>query len=516
MESQQGKPNFHCINGSLIVLEQPVNKSKRRLDFLEPSRPICCLCQDHHTHVSSPKDWKNVDARRYLQSRGMSLDTAICRPCRQDVTRALADLTHVPRWEKGCGRSKTLCFVLNCSEPSIARARVGNSELRDIQFQSFPPPTPTPLCKHHYHVVYDTLQSRLHICRTCNRRLRGKDRPCPQPNVVEAYLREHTDFAMDISPTDRVCLTCYKSHLEILKQNYPTSTDEDLKSLVEGIRQNKGKDCDAISNAVNKILYDVGTMLLENQATLLPIICAKFHQYVREFAQDNVGVQESTELNSRRILCEIKAQYQHHVACVCKVRKYGTLVFRPTSDIHTLLTEALWKVKTLQEGKTGAKHQETPPSDIGNNSGTCTVSHINSLIHTQIRSYTLLNNYDELNVDEQIEKIEPQLWDAIHCMTKSTSEIRGSSKIYDPTSQAHHIKKIRCFFLLCVIMFVTDDRCSMPMHTLMTDFVDSQGGSSVLVRVLNRLGVCSSADTLSRFIQHRRSTCEHVNMTTEK
>ena len=39
---------------------------------------------------------------------------------------------------------------------------------------------------------------------------------------------------------------------------------------------------------------------------------------------------------------EITAKYQHHVIYVCKVRKYGTLVYRPTSlDIHALLSEAL-------------------------------------------------------------------------------------------------------------------------------------------------------------------------------
>ena len=102
----------------------------------------------------------------------------------------------------------------------------------------------------------------------------------------------------------------------------------------------------------------------------------------------------------------------------------------------------------------------------------------------------------ELNFDKQIAEIDPLLWTAIRCMTRSKSEIRGISKVHDPTSQIYHIKKIRCFFLLCVIMFITDDRCSMPLHTLMTDIVESQGGSCVLVKTLNRLGVCSSADTL--------------------
>ena len=43
------------------------------------------------------------------------------------------------------------------------------------------------------------------------------------------------------------------------------------------------------------------------------------------------------------------------------------------------------------------------------------------------------------------------------------------------------------------------------MHTLITDVIDSQGGSAMLIKILNRLGVCASADTLSRYIQHKRS-----------
>ena len=38
------------------------------------------------------------------------------------------------------------------------------------------------------------------------------------------------------------------------------------------------------------------------------------------------------------------------------------------------------------------------------------------------------------------------------------------------------------------------------------DVIDSQGESSLLIRVLNRLGVCASADTLSRFIQYKAIT----------
>ena len=52
-------------------------------------------------------------------------------------------------------------------------------------------------------------------------------------------------------------------------------------------------------------------------------------------------------------------------------------------------------------------------------------------------------------------------------------------------------------------MFCTNDRCYTPIHNLLTDIVDGLGGSTLLIKILNRLGICSSADTLARAIQFR-------------
>ena len=57
-------------------------------------------------------------------------------------------------------------------------------------------------------------------------------------------------------------------------------------------------------------------------------------------------------------------------------------------------------------------------------------------------------------------------------------------------------------YFLCVILFCTDDRCSYPMHTLTSDVIDRQGGSALLIRLLNRMKVCSSSDILARFINN--------------
>ena len=42
----------------------------------------------------------------------------------------------------------------------------------------------------------------------------------------------------------------------------------------------------------------------------------------------------------------------------------------------------------------------------------------------------------------------------------------------------------------------------MPLHTLLTDIVETCGGSSKLVHILNRLGAVLSTDTHDRYVQY--------------
>ncbi len=136
---------------------------------------------------------------------------------------------------------------------------------------------------------------------------------------------------------------------------------------------------------------------------------------------------------------------------------------------------------------------------------------LNTRVHSQIK--TLLANdaassvgHDNVDIDKLIDEIDPKLWEAITLLTHSVSERRGTSKVLKHGSSEYHIKRIRRLFLLCTLMFITDDHCSIPMHVLLADIVESQGGSALLHRILNRVGVCASADTLSRFMQHKIRT----------
>ena len=122
---------------------------------------------------------------------------------------------------------------------------------------------------------------------------------------------------------------------------------------------------------------------------------------------------------------------------------------------------------------------------------------VNSAMHEQIQVFLRADDkYPyQMDINTLISQINPTLWKAICTITQSVSERRGKGTT--------HVKTVRRFFCLCALMFCTNDRCHMPLHNLLTDMVDGLGGSTLLIKLLNRLGVCSSADTLARAIQFR-------------
>ena len=142
---------------------------------------------------------------------------------------------------------------------------------------------------------------------------------------------------------------------------------------------------------------------------------------------------------------------------------------------------------------------------------------LNTQIHSKIRRVlskdaVAVMDHDQIDINDLIDEIPPKLWQAVTLLTESVSERRGTSTVSKSDSASYHIKRIIRFFLLCCMMFITDDRCSIPLHILIADLVEGQGGSAWLHKILNRLGVCASADTLSRFIQHKCTTVDMSDM----
>ena len=95
----------------------------------------------------------------------------------------------------------------------------------------------------------------------------------------------------------------------------------------------------------------------------------------------------------------------------CKVRKYGTLVYRPKSDLILLLSKAMWKLRNV-ESTSGERPEER---SCGDKPTTDQLHHINQLFHSQIRTFLKKDaqspfEYDEVNFNDLIKQIDPQLW----------------------------------------------------------------------------------------------------------
>ena len=214
--------------------------SPRRVLFPAQEHKSCELCHGCHTHTSSPNQWNSSQAREFVKLLGVCEDGVVCRPCRKDVSKTVADPSHIPRWNK----TRSNCCILDCSEQVYASTKAGSKEAitailqaQELQYQEIT--VPTPLCSHHYHLVYNLLQpTRQTNCAVCGISLRHtQSRSCPQPDVIEQHLRETIGFEGHIATADKVCYSCYKSHLVILQESRNTSRDSDLEGIISTLKQ---------------------------------------------------------------------------------------------------------------------------------------------------------------------------------------------------------------------------------------------------------------------------------------
>ena len=509
--------------------------SRRQLSFSGTSRAreddrICELCHGHHHQLSSPAQWRSQQARDWVQlSLQVRAHSIICKPCKDDVTRMLANPAHTPRWKKERKTSSEKCCILNCSENAFVSSKLASIERLLAVFESIPlqcsgnVPIPTPFCKHHYHLVYNNLQPTQTQCVTCSIFLKyTSPRQCPQPTAIQEHLRANTGFEGQIQAHDKVCYTCYKSHLAILQEHKIASTDSDLKELVTNFSKqipalhdlNTVKD--VMHAAMLKATATVGEELLSNHAILLPSVHDLVSRYMKELLTAKnlgVGLDVSKLVPSRWILSNLTANLTNHMSYSCQAKKYGTILYRPNSSLLTPLSQALWKLRNIE---TKGREVDNSETTANSTSKTSVFDDLNQQIHSQVkelleRDAKLPFDYSELNIDQFIHETNPQLWEAICLLTRSVTERRGSAKVTDPSSPSQQIKKMRRFFLLCSLLFCTDDRCSMPLHTLMADIIESQGGTHLLIKILNRFGICASSDTLSRFIQYQVNALKHKN-----
>ena len=175
------------------IMSMTTRCSRRRLSYgpqttnqadVQVSTVVCALCKASHKCMSKVQSWQNAQACELVSKLGITLDDIICRPCRDDIRRVLANCSYIPRWGK---RNKlTKCCVKGCPDVCFVHSKVTDActikrifEDKCLETEGNIP-VPTPLCLHHYYMVYNTIQPQQTHCPTCGISLKHvPTRPCP-------------------------------------------------------------------------------------------------------------------------------------------------------------------------------------------------------------------------------------------------------------------------------------------------------------------------------------------------
>lgn len=203
-----------------------------------------------------------------------------------------------------------------------------------------------------------------------------------------------------------------------------------------------------------------------------------------------MGEQRNTTANY--ILSHLIVTIQHHLTYSCRVKKYGKLIYQSGTDLAPLLAESMYK----NRGKT--RPELTSEQQVVVEDMLEPFTHISQLLIAQAEKFLKQDPYehDQMDIDNIVTQMDPDLWKAICQMTQSRTNLQGKSKANSPICPSQKTKKLRRVFLLCCMIFVVNDRCSVPMHILLADAIQSQGGSSLLIQMFNRLRACTSNETL--------------------
>ena len=154
-----------------------------------------------------------------------------------------------------------------------------------------------------------------------------------------------------------------------------------LGNLFQHLKKCLELSVQAMYNSIKDIAMNKVTIkeLLNNNGLLLPDVHDLFSSFANEVSQDldlseKIDLSESKLVTSGYILSNLTVNLKHHIAYYCKIKKYGTLIYRPSTDLRQTLARSLWQIRTYtkhverdqqKNSNTGTEAKsETPPKHM--------------------------------------------------------------------------------------------------------------------------------------------------------
>lgn len=257
-----------------------------------------------------------------------------------------------------------------------------------------------------------------------------------------------------------------------------------------GIKKEICTQDQALLHSISRSAILVGETLLEQNAVLLPEVYDYFQKtYAGITMSQNIVVQHglNTTLSSNWLLSELSAILEYHMAYRCSVRRYGTVLYRYGGDLLHALNVSLGQSRTKNHP------EKEMDSDLQFQKTLSDVCHtLNAKCHACTQKMIKENQglvpcIESLDIERCIDELDPDLWKAVCWITQPISSRAMTS------SSGSHVRKMRRFVCACALLFTTNNQCSFPLHMLIADAVETCGGSSRLLKLLNRLGICTNA-----------------------
>ena len=491
----------------------------------------CTLCKQERFAYTHAADLGREYKDRLLQFNNIIPDIAcLCKICVDDLKRNVNKCNYTPRWLKVTSTPTQKCAVPTCHNKSrIVQCLLTTEKINEVlKLPSTSNNTGrVDVCIEHYKVIHRSLPANQelydhskHKCTVCNKQIQSirNHRYCPNPELINHHLKNHTDFEGNLDSTTIICRTCHNSHHIILKARESESSDTEMSRLLEELDEEQisirvtGLDS-IVEYSLLSSASVLGHRLLKQWPMLLPVV---YRHYCKTFSETadvhKLGIDVSPEnvVSPRYLLSYLVTRLGKHLQYTMKQRSAGILLYRRGSDLLLALTKVLHKERSWtcsQTSNISILNSDTTPKDNDSSTTTCVWEEMNGKIHNQIHRNMSSQHGEPFDIstfdlDHWVNIMDKNILKMLAVLIKPKSyKAISSDEVYEDMMNSHS-KKLRCFNLACIIMFCANKECSFPLHTLLTDAIESYGGSTELVKIFNRLGVVASKDTHDRYVEY--------------
>lgn len=470
---------------------------------------FCGKIEAYYKHFQAwPESMKQFAITHF--KKPIADSSCICQADYLEIKRHRSDPEYVPKWVKTIQKLPVSSVESKCSYDGCTASdkliKPSFTSIENVQEMLHIPPEDTQtilLCPVHYHQLYKKVKLvPCSNCGACPKLGSPFFRHSPDPNTVSHYISSATEDTPTITAADCLCLSCYKAHLAILKHinECQNTVSARLQNDIELWRYELSNTEDRLKVAELETVLHVAKNLQHQEAILLPTASAVFldsYCGAGQWSSDVPVVLEmsdSTVKFSHKWLLHLLIIYlQPYMQYKCVIKKIGTLLYPRDGDPLISLSWALHQQNKHEYQYKVVQLQVQNQASTINLAG----AYLNELLLNEIK---ILSEFQQqpkqLDIDWCISKCDPMIWDFLVRTTQSGRELSGSQQ--SPTYK--HTKKVRRFFIYCLLMYCIQLSYKSPIHLALTDAIEVCGGSRELIRILNRLGVSVSTDVHDNFV----------------